>query len=656
MASRTWRIFRPPERIPLTVWADTHGVLPSELAEKHGRFRTALTPYMPAIHRALEDPDVPDVVVMKAAQVGWTVGAVIMFALWVADTIGRGIIIMFPRKESAQDHVQEKFNPVVNAMPRLAGKITTSTARKDGNKELFRKFPGGWIKFIGSHSAPGAKSSSAPIVVYEEPDDADTNVAGQGGAIRLLTERTKGFRRVKRVTGGTPTIKGLSAIEHAESLSDQQRFFVPCHHCGEAHVLAWENVHWPEDADIAHEVYGRARPDDAWYECPHCRGRWSYLQKLRNVTRAESAGFGYRPTAPYHGVRGFHISELMSPMPGARFGEMVRKYLEARHKERQGDLGPLVAFWNNQLGLPFEYAGDATNAETLASQAEDYPELIVPWGGLLITAGIDVQADRVAIVLRAWGRGEESWLVYWGEMYCGHDGGSVSDTSDPVWAGLRQFLTTPLKHASGAELRVVSASIDASDGKTSDAVYHFVRTHRGLGILRAIKGASERAGRATDREIYSAPRKVDYKSDTKAAKYGLQVYQVGTNKAKDWLAAHQQLTGAGPGRMHAYADVRGDYWEQVTSEVKAPNRRRGGRKTWQLKTGRRNEAWDCEVYDLHAARAAKVHLLNPSQWDALERAIKQVDISRAAQSNAAAPTQSPQPAQQQPLRSKWMDG
>ncbi len=139
---------------------------------------------MRGIHAALSDPNIPDVVVVKSAQVGWTVGAVINFILWIVDTITRGIIVMFPRKESAQDFVQEKFNPTIDVTPRIREKIHTSTARKDGNKELFRKFPGGWLKMIGSHSAAGAKSSSAPVVIWEEPDDTDTDVQGQGGAIR----------------------------------------------------------------------------------------------------------------------------------------------------------------------------------------------------------------------------------------------------------------------------------------------------------------------------------------------------------------------------------------------------------------------------------------------------------------------------------------
>jgi phage terminase large subunit GpA-like protein len=78
--------------------------------------------------------------------------------------------------------------------------------------------------------------------------------------------------------------------------------------------------------------------------------------------------------------------------------------------------------------------------------------------------------------------------------------------------------------------------------------------------------------------------------------------------------------------MHIYADVRADYFDQVTAETKAPHRRIRNRKIWQLKSGRRNEALDCEVYALHSARARRIHLMRADQWDALEQSIMQVEL------------------------------
>ncbi|WP_330998343.1 phage terminase large subunit family protein [Burkholderia thailandensis] len=43
----------------------------------------------------------------------------------------------------------------------------------------------------------------------------------------------------------------------------------------------WENVTWTDDAEIAHEVYGRARPESARYTCPHCGSLWDDSMRIR---------------------------------------------------------------------------------------------------------------------------------------------------------------------------------------------------------------------------------------------------------------------------------------------------------------------------------------------------------------------------------------
>jgi len=69
--------------------------------------------------------------------------------------------------------------------------------------------------------------------------------------------------------------------------------------------------------------------------------------------------------------------------------------------------------------------------------------------------------------------------------------------------------------------------------------------------------------------------------------------------------------------------MRPDYYEQLTAEVKVPHKSVRGRLVWQCKSGRRNEALDCEVYAMHAARSLKVNLWRAERWEAEESAIKQ---------------------------------
>jgi phage terminase large subunit GpA-like protein len=145
----------------------------------------------------------------------------------------------------------------------------------------------------------------------------------------------------------------------------------------------------------------------------------------------------------------------------------------------------------------------------------------------------------------------------------------------------------------------------------------------------AVKGASLDDGR----EIFSPPKvAVDTNRLQKAHKYGLRPFMVGTQRAKDLMlgvdaqGGRIKLEGTGPGRMHWYKEVRTDYWEQITSEVKAPHRTVKNKKVWQKKSGVRNEALDCEVYALHAARSIKLNLWKEERWLAEESRIRQPDL------------------------------
>ncbi|WP_405023394.1 terminase gpA endonuclease subunit, partial [Limnohabitans sp.] len=139
--------------------------------------------------------------------------------------------------------------------------------------------------------------------------------------------------------------------------------------------------------------------------------------------------------------------------------------------------------------------------------------------------------------------------------------------------------------------------------------------------------------------IFTSPRTVDLNKKNKAQKFGLQVFMVGTSRAKDTIIENRlKLTGTGAGRLHWYATVRADYWDQLVSEVKAPHRSVKNKKVWMKKAGKRNEALDCEVYALHAARSLKTNLMRPAHWAAFEARLRQHTLLSDLPEQTAAPT------------------
>lgn len=554
------------------------------------------------------------VVARKSAQVAWTDGVLINYLAKRICVDPCPMIVMFAKEQAAKEFNSEKFSPMAEVTPQVRERIPVTSKRSADNRWSLKGFPGGFLKFVGSNSASSVKSTPAPVVAVEEPDDCNVNVDGQGDTITLLEERTKTFPRRKVIFGGTPTIEGISRVDEAYKGSDQRQFYVPCPHCGKEQTLVWDQVKWEENAPVVHEVFGKAQPETAFYVCPHCGARWTDLEKNAAVRKGH-----WEATAPFHGVAGFYINELYSPFAGSKLRYLVEKYLTAQKLMAEGDDSKMRSFTNNQLGLPYAYTSDLPTAEVLEARAEDYGELTVPEGGLLLTAGVDVQHDRVAVIVRAWGRAEESWLVYWGEIH-----GQTAVAEQGAWPELDAFLAQGFRHASGVTLRIRAASIDSSDGQTSDAVYTFVRKRQSRGFM-AIKGSStERA------EIFNSPQTaIDKNRHNKAWKFGVTPFIVGVDRAKDLLlgvdasAGRIRLIGNGPARFHFYKGVRPDYYGQLLSEVKAPHRSIRNRKVWQKKSGERNEALDCEVYALHAARSLKINLWKESKWTALENEVRQ---------------------------------
>lgn len=639
MLARVWSELAPREPLTMIEWAERYRVLSREETNDYaGRFDLDNTPVLRGILAVLSDRKTRRVIVQKAAQQGYTAGVVCTVLGYHVHWKPCVQVVMFPREKSAKDFDAEKFSPMVRATQVLAKRIRLKS-RSDGNSATRKHYPGGLAKFVASNSPSDVKSTSAKVRIVEEPDDTNRDVKGQGNSIALLRERGKTIRESLELIGGTPTAKGASEIEKEMRTTDQRRFMVPCHHCGDRHEVEWAHVVIPglnlsaEDlaaADLEQrfperEVYGRARFEDAFYTCPHCGGIWTDDDRIANIRAAARVppNYGWEPTADAADP-GFYMNELQSVFDGSRVPVLAEKYLRALHEFDRGEPEKMVAFWNSTRGLPWEYKGELPEEEELRQRAESYPEWTCPHPrGLVVVMSVDVQHDRLAVTVWVIGNGEEMWLAFWGELY-----GQTVVAGQGAWIELEQLLTRTVRHATGAPLAIAAVGIDCSDGQTSDASYAFVRRHnRPARPVLALKGASETEGRI---EIWTPPKPVDPNNrSTKASRYGVQVNIVGAARAKDIILGWAQeggrvrLTGNGPGRMHWYQTVRADFYEQLLGELKVPSRLNPKKRNWKARTDRRNEALDCTVYALYLSRHLRLHLRRPAQWDIIEMTLRQ---------------------------------
>ncbi|MEX2964219.1 terminase gpA endonuclease subunit [Microbulbifer sp. TYP-18] len=650
----------PQPKLPLIEWLPEHIRLPPEDSDNPGPYRVEFVPYFWGVMHALDSPVSWMVVMQKAAQIGWTV-LLAADICKVAVTDPARVLMLFPKDAKGRNFMDEKFVKIVESSPKVAGVVEVNTSRKSGSTATRKVFPGGEVRTVGSNSVSNVKSTTAKRGYVEEPDDTNKDVGDQGDAIRHLRERLKRMRNKKLVIGGTPAVADLSQVEHYTKLGTMRVLPVACHDCGESHLLDWENVSWlQKEGGTPHPVFGLHQPDTAVYSCPHCGSAWDDYRRQANILQtckaARDSGDPFAGWVKTQCGEGFEageiepietfmeLSELYVCIPGTGLASVVRDYLEAEHEARAGDESARIVFQNNKLGRPYQYAANQLlDHEKLQEAAEDYPELCCPAGGLLVTAGIDVQHNRLAITLRAFGRNEESWQLYWGEI-----DGDTADKRDDCWAALDKLVFQAFEHERFGKIRAASVSIDASDGATSNAVYHWVRTrtkrYRGT-LVMAIKGDSNDLG---TKEIFTQPRQVDYanpKRRTKADRFGVRVYIVGTHKAKDLIAKRLLGTSA---YMHSCRHVRQDYWEQVTAEVKAPSKKHRGKLLWQPRPGKPNEGLDTEVYALHAAHAKGMHKLTDTKWSEIESCLGQRTLFNAQPHEQL--NEQPQPAPSQPRR------
>jgi phage terminase large subunit GpA-like protein len=157
----------------------------------------------------------------------------------------------------------------------------------------------------------------------------------------------------------------------------------------------------------------------------------------------------------------FHLSSLYSPVGWFAWSDAA-KYFE----QAQKNPALLQVFVNTVQGETWTLLGEAPDWQKLYDRREDYRIGVVPHGGLFLTAGADVQKDRIEVEIAAWGRGKESWSV----DYRAFEG----DTSRPaVWEKLTGLLNETFTTASGLELPILQLAIDS--GFATTEVYQWAR-------------------------------------------------------------------------------------------------------------------------------------------------------------------------------------
>ena len=584
IASALARLTPPPELL-VSEWADEYRYLSSEASAEPGRWRTARAPYQKEILDSLSDPKVHTTVVQAASQVGKTEIALTFLGYHIHQDPG-SILVLMPTVESAQGWSKERLAPMIRDTPVLRERVSDPKGRDSGNTVAKKEFPGGYVALVGANSPTGLASRPIRILIADECDRFPPSAGSEGDPLKLAMRRTATYWNSRRLIVSTPTIAGLSKIEALMNQSDRRRYWCPCPHCEEMQILQWSGVQWPE-----------GRPEEAAYYCEHCGGEITDADKLWMLNRGE-----WRAEGESRGIAGFHLPEIYSPWRS--FGTLAADFLEAK----KGGPETLKVFVNTSLAETWEESGETVEHAPLYHRREQWE--VLPQGVCLVTAGADVQKDRVEVSVIGWGIGEESWVICHKQLF-----GDPAQLT--VWRDLDQFLLQQFEHTAGVQMGITSCCID-SGGHFSSEVYAFCKTRyaRRIFACRGVGGEG----------------KVFVARPTRSNQGRVALVNIGVDTGKDSLYGRLQITEEGPGYVHFHTSLDPEFFEQLTAETIRVRYHKGRpTRVWE-KTRSRNEGLDCFIYGM-AAR----HLLN-------------VNFEAIAASLQPKPKGTPPPPQQSPRR------
>lgn len=625
---RAWAL---DPQLDVDEWADRHRLLTSQSASEPGRWRTDRFPFVREIMRALSGTSpVRRLAWMAARQVGKT--EVLL------NTIGHGIqcspgpmLIVQPTIDMAKKFSKQRLATLIDGTPALRGRVRPPKSRDSRNTLLVKEFDDGILMLAGANSSASLRSMPAMRVLADEVEEYPEDVDGQGDPLTIAEECAANYAARKIAIMGNPGIRGKSRIEREFFAGDQRRYFIPCPHCGRMDVLTWDGRPWYSggakagELQVHHRIVwektpeGHDLPRTAHMVCSGCGGRVEEGAKTAMLEAGEwrATGDGDGETASYQ------ISALYSPIGFRSWAECVIKILRAKK-----DVDGLRAWVNNILGETWEGETESASSDDLRGRLERY-EAEVPAGVGVLTAGVDVQADRLIYVVIGWGAGEESWLIDWQELY-------GDPAKDAVWAQLdAQLVTRAYTHLSGRPMRVERVCIDSGGVKGhTDRVYRYCKPRADRGVF-AVKG-----GRETGRPLVGLP--------TVRNAYRTPLFVLCVDTGKYVTMKRLAMRQPGPGYVHVHEmddDAADEFCSQLTAE-KALYGRNGRR--WE-RVFQRNHVFDCYVYAL-----AALYIMGESTRRGLgSLAEKASSAYQAAASPPLAQPAAPSPFGQRKPRGRW---
>lgn len=628
---------RPDPPLDLLAWTVTNRIFPDD-SPQPGAYRPETAPYLNEILEACSpEGEAEEIAIIKCAQSGGSVVAESFIAA-VGSEIGGAGMIVHPTVKAAKDWMEEKFEPMAAATPRLAsdgpGGVVPRQAREMGGSkgDRIRFRDRGFFKLAGSNSAASLRQSSIRFMVEDDIDAFSEDADGEGDPERLAFQRTKTFRRqgtARSLKVSTPLIAGSSRIQRNYERSDKRRFYLRCQGCHAAVDWDWEDLQEVE-----------TNPENPWVSCPLCGeihhqpqrramvggGVWIPTAALASdgdpvkPPKAIPAGdverWRLRDMGPLKRRRGYWITGFINVF--ATWAGLARAWLEAK-----GDPDAEKVFTNTDLGHAYAVNTKTPEWEVLAARkSADFRRGEGHPGALVFILSLDVQRDGIWWRINGYARGVQQFSLDWDFA-----SGETAIPGKGAWTAMRKIADEGAPLPGGGRWPLDGIVVDSN--YNADAAKDFVKRYP---QAIAINGEA-----GWGKPVIYRVQETDHKQSGKKKRYGgLKIWHIGTFTVKNTLIASYlntvkgaDETGLPTGYQHWPYDADDDLFKQITSEYVAEDKNRHGRTVKVWKARGPNHLFDCDVY----AYAMLVHLRlrdgSRGHWDEADWAAREAALAAA---------------------------
>ena len=585
------RGIKPEPMLSVDEWADKNRILSQKASSEAGRYRTERTPYLRQIMEDLSATSpVEFIIFKKGAQVGATeVGN--NWVGYVIDHCPSSMMVVQPNIDMAKRNSRTRIDPLIEESPTLKKKVSEKKSRDSSNTTLMKEFPGGVLILAGANSASGLRSAPIRFLFLDEVDAYKTDLDGEGSPVKLAIARTRTFSKRKIFEASTPTTEGESRIAEEFDRTDQNYYHVPCLHCNHFQIISWGQIKWVNKD-----------PKTAYFECIACKHKMFNHEKSKLFENAE-----WRPMKPENlnrKKRGYHISALYSPHGWYSWSDAVEEFLDARKNPAD-----LKTFTNTVLGETWKEKTERPEWQRIYEGRIQYNKNLVPKPVCFITAGADVQADRIEVEIVGWARNKISYSIDYRVLH-----GDTNKTE--VWDQLDKLVSERFKK-DGSDNQLLGIKLLAIDsGFKTQTVYNWVRKFPPNRVV-AVKGSDSL------NLIHGTPKKTDISMKGKTLRRGLKVWPVGVSIIKaelyGWLRNTKPIDDSPiPHGFCFFPEYEPEFFKMLTAESLVVKYVKGFRKYEWVKDRERNEALDCRVYARAAASICGIDRFTEDNWAALE--------------------------------------